>query len=603
MSNSHSEAFALIMKDGVVHRYSGESIIFDDLDQAQSYPGEKIIAIPFRQALWGDRPQSGAEQKARQHVSAIHVHYHEETPISEFMTQTKADPVELRNGHFDTSDHEYAEQASAVIDNEIRAGHGSNFVLHRTYKGRVKTRDIGTEMSIFHSLLRTEAGAYWTFLVHFPDHTLIGASPEMHLHRSEDGLTTMNPISGTYRYPNGNPDAESLREFLQSPKERNELYMVVDEELKVMADLCDKRPWISEPQLRFMSNLAHTEYFIHGYSSLNWATVIRRSLIAPTILGSPLESAFRMAARNDSAPRGYLGGVLAHVSGEETEDFDSAILIRTACIEESGDVSIPVGSTIVRDSDPVMEAAETSAKAGAVLAVFSSDNKEALASLGRECLETRSTEVASFWNRDSSASLESLLHTRLRALVVDYEDRFTGMLAAHLRSIGLDVEVVTAIPTDAELSNVDLLVLGPGPGDPNDDYDPRIVAARSLARRVVADRRIPTLAVCLSHQLVCRELGLPVRRLPLPNQGSQRNIRLFGEEVCVGFYNSFSAYAPEDTWDLEVACDPETGEVHAVRAENLISMQFHPESILSVDGAAVLRKSVETLLLNAPAPA
>ena len=603
MDNDHNEAFALIMKDGVVHRYIGVSMLFDDLDQARLQPGEMIVAIPFRQALWGDRPMSEIEQSSRQHISAMRVLHHEEISLSKFLAETEPNPIELRNGCFDVNDREYAHQVKAVIDDEICAGHGSNFVLHRTYHGHVDRRDIPTEVSIFHSLLSAETGAYWTFLVHYPDHTLIGATPEMHLHRAGNGFTTMNPISGTYRYPNSGPDEESLREFLQNPKERNELYMVVDEELKVMTDICDERPWFSGPQLRFMSNLAHTECFIHGYSSLNWTTAIYRSLIAPTILGSPLESAFRMAERHDLSARGYLGGVLAHVFDDESGGFDSAILIRTACIEDSGDVSIPVGSTIVRDSNPVLEAAETKAKVSSVLAGFSNKQRDTLTRFGREFLESRKTEISSFWSKEQLTSLQGALYSGMKALVVDYEDRFTGMLAAHLRSWNLAVQVLTRRPTDAELKGADLLVLGPGPGDPNDEDDLRIRLAHDLARRAVLERHTPTLAVCLSHQLVCRELGFPVRRLPQPNQGSQRSIRLFGEDVRVGFYNSFCAYvSPDSDPTVKVVSDSRTGEIHAVRTENLIGFQFHPESVLSVDGSRVLQMSLEVLLSKVDTP-
>lgn len=597
MKNSHHDSFALVMKDGVVHRYDGESILFDDIEQAQAEPYEMILAIPFRQALWGSRPMSSAERTARKHMSAIRVRNHKEIPIKEFLREGATSGIELLDGHFDQDDDEFAQRVRAVVEGEIRAGHGSNFVLHRTYQGRVATRDVDTEMSIFRSLLEAESGAYWTFLVHFPDHSLIGASPELHLRRGNDGVTTMNPISGTYRYPPGGPDERSLRAFLQDPKERNELYMVVDEELKIMSDLCDEQPWVSGPQLRFMSNLAHTEYYIHGHSSLPWSSAIQRSLVAPTILGSPLESAFRMAARNDRSARNYLGGVLAHVSDRMEEGFDSAILIRTACIEESGEVSIPVGSTIVRDSEPTHEASETIAKASGVLAAFSHQNGIALDLLAREFLEQRADEIAQFWKRTAGTSPDSLIRTKLNAVVVDHEDRFTGMLAAHLKSLGLQVSVLKGRPTEAQLGDADLLVLGPGPGDPNDESDARITAARELARWAITTRKVPTLAVCLSHQLVCRELGFTVRRLPQPNQGSQREIDLFGERVRVGFYNSFSAYAGGDSVrNLEVATDNTTGEVYAIRVDGLIGLQFHPESLLSIDGADVLRKSVVTLL-------
>ena len=597
MADSLNYAFAMIVKNGVVHRFTGTALVFEGLEQAEAHPGEKILAIPFRQALWGDRPTSEIEQTARQHVSAIQVEAYEGIPFHDFVARADSCGVELVNGHFDVSDSVYMEQVASVVENEIRAGHGSNFVLHRTYKGRIRQRDVKSELKAFHAVLRAESGAYWTFLVHLPDHTLIGATPEMHLRRSRDGMMTMNPISGTYRYPDGTPEEKSLREFLQDSKERDELYMVLDEELKVMAELCEGRPWISAPQLRFMSNLAHTEYLIHGHSELNWSAALRRSLIAPTILGSPLESAFRMAQRNDLSPRGYLGGVLAHVPAEPSGAFDSAILIRTACIEESGDVSIPVGATIVRDSIPAAETAETLAKASGVLGAFSLPRENTLVKLAQELLASREGEVASFWRQEGSSEPKGLVHTRLRALVIDNEDRFTGMLAAHLRSLGLEVEVTVGIPDESQLVIADLLVLGPGPGDPNDQFDPRIATARSFIQRIIPERQIPTLAVCLSHQLVCRELGLPVRRLPQPNQGRQREIDLFGEKIRVGFYNSYSAYAGAGApADVEIAFDKYTGEVHAIRSDRLIGLQFHPESVLSIDGAQVLREAVESLL-------
>ncbi len=600
MRGRDGDAFALIMKDGMVHRYVGDSVIFEDLDQARSEPGELVIAVPFRQALRSGRPASPVEGSARAHVSAIRVRHREEISLADFLGSDScgdASPVHLADGHFDIDDEDYARRVAVVVDEEIRTGHGSNFVLHRTYRGRIPARTVRSDLSLYQALLRRESGAYWTFLVHFPDHSLVGASPELHLRRDAAGITTMNPISGTYRYPRSGPDEDSLRAFLQDPKERNELYMVVDEELKIMSDLCDERPWISAPQLRFMARLAHTEYLIHGCSSMPWATALSRSLVAPTVLGSPLESAYRMAYRNDASPRGYFGGVLAHVTPGGRGSFDSTILIRTACIEESGDVSIPVGSTIVRDSEPTLEAAETAAKAAGVLAAFAERPRDPLHQLASELLEERSADVATFWERGDRRDLDVLLPNRLSALVVDHEDRFTGMLAAHLRSLGLEVSVVTGRPTAEELAVADLLVLGPGPGDPNDALDPRIVAARDLARWVVETRRVPTLAVCLSHQLVCRELGLEVRRLPRPNQGSQRDIPLFGDRVRVGFYNSFSAYADgTQRAGIEVASDPTTGEVYAVRADGIFSVQFHPESVLSVDGAAVLRQAVLDLV-------
>ena len=74
----------------------------------------------------------------------------------------------------------------------------------------------------------------------------------------------MNPISGTYRYPPSGPDLDGVLDFLADRKETDELYMVVDEELKMMARVCDRGGRARGPVPREMAQLAHTEYLIEG---------------------------------------------------------------------------------------------------------------------------------------------------------------------------------------------------------------------------------------------------------------------------------------------------------------------------------------------------
>jgi phenazine biosynthesis protein phzE len=145
-------------------------------------------------------------------------------------------------------------------------------------------------------------------------------------------------------------------------------------------------------------------------------------------------------------------------------------------------------------------------------------------------------------------------------------------------------------------------VLGPGPGDPLDDTDARIAVLDAAVRRLLARER-PFLAVCLSHQVLCRVLGFGLRRRAVPNQGAQRDIDLFGRRVRVGFYNSYAAHSDAGKAEcaavdgvVEVSRDPLTGEVHALRGNGFQSMQFHAESVLSRDGMSVLRDAVSALL-------
>jgi phenazine biosynthesis protein phzE len=270
----------------------------------------------------------------------------------------------------------------------------------------------------------------------------------------------MNPISGTYRYGPDGPDIENLMAFLADTKESDELRMVVDEELKMMSGVCEAGPRVLGPYLKEMANLAHTEYLIEGESTLDVARVLRDTMFAPTVVGSPLENAFRVVARHEPAPRGYYSGVAALIGADHSgrQVLDSAILIRTAELENSGKLRLGAGATLVRHSDAESEVAETWAKAAGLLRALGADpgtapRRRPARSSGarpvlRDDLRVRSTlrgrndTLAGFWfdqPRHRHRPDPRLLGTRM--VVVDAEDTFTEMLAHQLRSLGLDITV------------------------------------------------------------------------------------------------------------------------------------------------------------------
>jgi phenazine biosynthesis protein phzE len=180
------------------------------------------------------------------------------------------------------------------------------------------------------------------------------------------------------------------------------------------------------------------------------------------------------------------------------------------------------------------------------------------------------------------------------------------MLAHSLRAIGLRVRLLPwdrlggpASAAAALGTDPGLVVLGPGPGDPRDAGNPRIATLRRVAAARLA-AGTPTLAVCLGHQALAAELGLPLRRLPRPHQGVQREIDLFGTRTRAGFYNSYVALDLGDragrTAGIEVAADPADGRVDAMRGKGFTGFQFHAESVLTTDGAGILRREVDRLL-------
>lgn len=185
---------------------------------------------------------------------------------------------------------------------------------------------------------------------------------------------------------------------------------------------------------------------------------------------------------------------------------------------------------------------------------------------------------------------------------MDGEDTFTGMLAHQLRALGLAVEL-TPWHRAAD-DGYDLVVAGPGPGDPRAVDEPKMAALRGLlAGRLAA--AAPTLAVCLSHQLLAGLLGLPLRRRDAPYQGLQRDVTVFGTSRRVGFYSTFTPVADADRvatayGPVELSRDPVDHAVHALRGPGFAGVQFHPESVLSRDGLAVLADLLGHLLSVPP---
>ena len=552
-----------------------------------------------------------------------------------------ADDPELRGGTFDVSDQDYARQVAAVLADEIATGEGANFVLRRTFTASCED-PLATAFGAFRNLLRTERNAYWTFLIHTGDRIMVGATPESHV-SLRGGVATMNPISGTLRKPPAAATRAEMLAFLADPKERDELAMVVDEELKMLAEV-GGHGRVRGPFLKEMANLAHTEYHIEAATRMDPRDILRATMFAPTATGSPIRNALRVIKRHETGGRGYYGGVAALIEPEQDdrpglaaatgpEQMDACLMLRVAYLDpETGTVRIPVGATLVRGSDPAQEVLETHAKAAGVLRAFglrSGPGASAEDSVSTavpavtapawaadpevlEVLASRNELLAPFWLVRQADLREPRLIGR-SALIVDHEDAFTSMLAVQLRALGLDV---TRTPFDQvgrdgqrDATDYDLVVLGPGPGDPRDLTLPKIRAGRSLLQRLLAPgpatpagRGRAVLGICLGHQMISAALGFELIRRDRPAQGDQRAVDVFGRTELLGFYNSFAALAPAVRLDAP-AIDLAAGadrELVALRAQlgrtRLAGLQFHPESILSRDGIGVLRDELIRLL-------
>ncbi|HEX6249238.1 MAG TPA: anthranilate synthase family protein [Nocardioidaceae bacterium] len=590
-----------------------------DVPLEQGVPAEgrrfdRLLAVPFRQV----RERGFEAHDDGTPLTVVEIEQEAEVPLAELLGALPDEVIEFGDrGGFETSDEEYGAVVDRIIEDEIGNGEGANLVVGRHYRAKVREWDARKALTVFRRLLEKERGAYWTFVFWTGERFLVGASPERHV-SVHGGDVRMNPISGTFRLRGHDDPAErkhALLDFLADEKEIYELFMVVDEELKMMCDVCNEGGQVLGPFLKPMTHLVHTEYLLAGRSSRDVRAVLRDTMYAATVTGSPVENACRLIKRYEPEGRGYYGAALAllgrDAQGQPTAD--SPIVIRTADVDPAGHLKVTAGATLVRDSVAAYEVAETHAKAGGILTAFglvepAGSAPEGVAELTRDedvliALNSRNQRLSKFWLTDQAGAPPAPELKGRSAVVLDGEDDFVNMLRRVLDVMGMTTEVVRhdAYRTGA-LDGYDLVIVGPGPGDPRDGDHPKIRAFRAAVDELLASGR-PFLSVCLGHQVLCSRLGIPLAYKDIVFQGTQSRVSLEGREENVGFYNTFvgrlgSSPAPEG---VEVTADPATGDIHMVSGPHFRGVQFHAESILTEHGYELIHDLVLDLL-RAPAP-
>jgi anthranilate synthase component 2 len=184
-------------------------------------------------------------------------------------------------------------------------------------------------------------------------------------------------------------------------------------------------------------------------------------------------------------------------------------------------------------------------------------------------------------------------------LMIDNYDSFTYNLVQYLRELG--EEVVVYRNDKITLSEIvqlqpDRLVVSPGPCTPNE-------AGISVAAITHFAGRMPILGVCLGHQSIGQAFGGRIVRAERLMHGKTSPVFHDGRELFVGLPNPFDAtryhslLVEQRTFPacLEVTAWTEDGEIMGLRHRELPlwGVQFHPESILTVNGMDLLRNFLE----------
>ncbi|WP_090132313.1 aminodeoxychorismate/anthranilate synthase component II [Limnohabitans sp. Rim11] len=188
---------------------------------------------------------------------------------------------------------------------------------------------------------------------------------------------------------------------------------------------------------------------------------------------------------------------------------------------------------------------------------------------------------------------------KIKLLMVDNYDSFTYNIVQYFGELGADIEVFRndeITIEDIAQRNPDRLVISPGPCSPAE-------AGISVAAIQHFAGKLPILGVCLGHQSIGAAFGGKIIRAQELMHGKTSVIqtkqvgvfRNLPEKFTVNRYHSLAIERSSCPADLEVTAWTEDGEIMGVRHKHLPieGVQFHPESILTEHGHAMLRNFLE----------
>ncbi len=236
----------------------------------------------------------------------------------------------------------------------------------------------------------------------------------------------------------------------------------------------------------------------------------------------------------------------------------------------AGIATVRAGATLLYDSDPEAEEAETRLKASAMIDAIRRADAPA---------------------PGASSSPSPAVGAGRKILMVDHEDSFVHMLGAYFRETGAEVVTLRAGFAVERVREIapDLVVLSPGPGRP-DDHGMRPLIAAVLAEGV------PLFGVCLGLQGVVEFFGGRLETFAQPVHGKPGVVRNLGgwlldglaDRFDAGRYHSLYAAVGAVPSELLVTARTDDGAVMAVEHVRLAvaAVQFHPESILTLEGDA-----------------
>ncbi len=468
----------------------------------------------------------------------------------------------------------------------------------------------GDPLDVFLQGYRALRPAYGAYLG-WPGAEVASFSPELFLRRRGRTVLT-SPIKGT------TPLAAPTQVLVDSVKDLAENVMIVDLMRNDLARVCEPGS-VTVPALGRVEDHAvrHLVSDVIGQlrAGVGDGQILRETFPPGSVTGAPKVAALRLINDLEPTARELYTGAIGYVS--PAADLELSVAIRT--FEHApGRVWLGVGGGITTLSDPAAEVRECRDKAEPLLAAIGGRWANSLGTdsagsrsqgarrrptpQGSPHVVVRGSRVPPRQSvRQVRRALRSGAADAARILVVDNYDSFVHNIVDYLRQVGasavavrhdaLTLHDVQALRDAHDLTH---LLLSPGPAAPA-DAGIGIALVRELGPRT------PILGVCLGHQIIGAAFGGSIvaaqrivhgRAEPITHDGLGV-LAALPDRPVVARYHSLSVdpgRLPPDLVATSWAADGELMGVRHRRHPHIEGLQWHPESILTTNGLAVLER-------------
>ncbi|PSB31058.1 anthranilate synthase [Chlorogloea sp. CCALA 695] len=430
---------------------------------------------------------------------------------------------------------------------------------------------------LFETLQQINPSPYG-FIFNLGGEYLIGASPEMFV-RVEGKRIETCPISGTIsRGQNAIDDADQILLLLNSGKDAAELTMCTDVDRNDKSRICEPGSVrvIGRRQIELYSHLIHTVDHVEGLlrPQFDALDAFLTHTWAVTVTGAPKRAAMQFLEQHEHSVRRWYGGAVGCLTFNG--DLNTGLILRTIRLKDSI-AEVRAGATVLYDSIAEAEEQETRTKAAALFETIS---------------RAKITANNNLSNKSSDyAGITEVKSSKVKVLLIDYEDSFVHTLANYIRQTGATVTTLRHGFAESVLDeeDPDLVVLSPGPGRPHDFGVPDTVKA-------CVRLQLPIFGVCLGLQGIVEAFGGELGVLDYPQHGKSSRIFVtdqnsgafqgLPESFEVGRYHSLFALPQKLPPELKVTAISDDDVIMGIEHQTLpiAAVQFHPESIMSLAG-------------------